>query len=151
MCVCVCVRERGREGERERIVNHWYLLCNNLLSIKDWCMEKLRFQHCGDYCSMDAFLIRFKILYVPNNLRRFTMVAWIFADACKWCSLGGLIVKGWLVHTCYTSLQIYSIIIHWHHCLGYHLKQKMYGIYIGQMQGCGKFCNIISIHIFHFV
>ena len=47
-------------------INHGYLWCNILLSMKDWCMENLRFKHHGDHCWMDAFLLWFNILYVLN-------------------------------------------------------------------------------------
>ena len=71
---------------------------------------------------------------------------------CQWKLMVHL---GWIgnkrmMHTYYKSLQIYCIIIQWHYYLGYHIKQKICGICVSQMQGGGKYCNVIGIPICRF-
>ena len=59
-------------------------------------------------------------------------------------------LKDGMAHACYMSLQIYCIIMQWHLCLGYHLKQKTYRINSSQMQGGDKYYNMVGIPICHF-
>ena len=34
----------------------------------DWWLEKLRFKHRRSHCRMDAFLLRFNIMYLIDNV-----------------------------------------------------------------------------------
>ena len=47
-------------------------------------------------------------------------------------------------------LQVTTNILY-HHYLGYHLKQKRYGMYVNRMQGSGKHYNVVGIPTCHFV
>ena len=56
-----------------------------------------------------------------------------------------------MVNSFYRSVQIYCIILQWHHYLCYLLKQKGCGMYVSRMQGGCKYYNMVDIPIFHFV
>ena len=63
---------------------------------------------------------------------------------------------GWIgdykmVHVYYRSLQIYCIIMQWHQYLGYLLMQRSCGMYVSQMQGGGRYYNVVRILIYHFL
>ena len=84
-----------------------------------------------------------KLWIYLGDITWYTIVAWIFAIENKWCTL---------VHACYKSLQLYCVIMQWHHYLGYLQKQKMCArIYVGRMHDGGKCYNVVGIPICHFV
>ena len=82
-----------------------------------------------------------------NNI--YTIVAWIFVNEIKWCSLGGLVVKPWyiLVIGHYQHIiSSFNISLSW-------LSPKVKKVWnvCKLVQGGGKCCNMVGILICHFM